>query len=92
VLAIEYLRDNPDSILKAAQSKGDKVEISKIIELDGVRRKLLSEINELRAKRNAASQEIGEVKKAGGDAKNAIKAVQTIGSKIVIVINSKYPP
>ena len=38
--------------------------------------------NELRARRNEASQEIGEMKKSGGDATGAIAAVQSVGSEI----------
>jgi len=82
VLAIEILREHPKTVQKAIDAKGEKVDISRILGLDQDRRNLLSKINELRAERNTASLVIGTLKKSGGDAAEAIAAVQSVGSEI----------
>jgi seryl-tRNA synthetase len=82
VLAIEILREHPKTVQRAIDAKGEQVKVSQILGLDQERRKLLNRNNELRARRNEASQEIGEMKKSGGDATGAIAAVQSVGSEI----------
>ncbi len=52
MLDIKYIRENADKVQQNAKDKGYDIDISKLINLDGDRRKLLSQSDELRTKRN----------------------------------------
>lgn len=52
MLDIRFIRENPEAVQKNAANKKYKVDIDKLLGLDSERRKLLVQIDELRAKRN----------------------------------------
>jgi len=53
MLDIQFIRDNPDKIKKAAKDKGLKPEVvEKVLKLDKQRRELLGQVEELRAEKN----------------------------------------
>jgi seryl-tRNA synthetase len=52
MLDIQFIRDNPKLVEEKSAQKNIKVDISKLLELDESRRKLLQEIEGLRAERN----------------------------------------
>jgi len=58
MLDIQFIRDNPDKVKKATKDKGlnPKV-VERVLELDKQRRELLSQVEELRAKRNKLGKE-----------------------------------
>lgn len=55
MLDIRFIRDNRELVEKSAAAKGYKVEIGKLLEVDDNRRRLIAEIERLRAERNEAS-------------------------------------
>jgi seryl-tRNA synthetase len=56
MLDIKFIRENPDVVKKAAENKGYKVDIDKLLVLDKDRRKILTEVEELRTKQNIISK------------------------------------
>ncbi|MCX6728789.1 MAG: serine--tRNA ligase [Candidatus Saccharibacteria bacterium] len=52
MLDIKYIRENADKVQQNAKDKGYDIDISKLLKLDSDRRKLLSQSDELRTKRN----------------------------------------
>jgi seryl-tRNA synthetase len=52
MLDIQFIRDNPEEVAKKSEQKNYPVDITKLLELDSRRRKLLANIEELRQKRN----------------------------------------
>jgi seryl-tRNA synthetase len=52
MLDIQFIRDNPDLVAEKSKQKNVKVDIPELLELDVERRKLLTEAEELRQKRN----------------------------------------
>lgn len=52
MLDIRYIRENSEKVQTAADQKGYKVSVAKVIELDNSRRELQQKVDELRAKRN----------------------------------------
>ena len=52
MLDIRFIRDNADAVQNNAKNKGYDVDISKLLDLDAKRRKLLTEADGLRTKRN----------------------------------------
>jgi len=52
MLDIKYIRDNLKEVKKATQDKGYKIDFEKLLRLNDERRKIIQEIDELRAQRN----------------------------------------
>lgn len=52
MLDIRYIRENPDHVKRASEQKGYRVDIDALLRLDERRRALLTETDELRARRN----------------------------------------
>jgi seryl-tRNA synthetase len=61
VLDIKLIRDNPDSVRRrlATRGAGDEARVDELLKLDEQRRKLLAEVETLKAQRNKVSKEIG---------------------------------
>jgi len=58
MLDIKFIRENPELLKTIARQKNIKVDIERIIKLDDQRKKLTTQIEEQRAKKNQASKEI----------------------------------
>ena len=82
MLDIRRLRENPDEIQAQAKAKGVETDIRAILALDDRRKEILAEVEELKARRNAASKKIGELKRTGGDAQAAMDEVASIKGRI----------
>jgi seryl-tRNA synthetase len=80
MLDIAFIRSNPDVVKQAAKNKGIDVDIDKLLEVDEQRRKLITSVDELRAKRNELSSSIPKLQ---GEAKQqAITESKRIGAEI----------
>lgn len=55
MLDIQYIRDNPETVVTKAKQKGYPVDVKKLLKLDTQRRDMLTEIERIRAKRNEVS-------------------------------------
>jgi len=53
MLDIQFIRDNPEVVQKKSTEKGYDVSIAELLELDAERRSKLTQVDELRARRNA---------------------------------------
>jgi seryl-tRNA synthetase len=62
MLDIKFIRENPDLIKEAAKKKRLDFDVDKLLKVDDERRKLLKEVEELRAKQNEESDEIAKIK------------------------------
>jgi seryl-tRNA synthetase len=65
MIDIKLIRENPELVKEGIKNKNDKSDIDEILKLDTLRREKLQLVEELKAKRNTASQQIGKLKKAG---------------------------
>jgi seryl-tRNA synthetase len=61
MLSIQLLRENPDLVRRALARRHTEAPLDEAIALDTERRILLTEVETLRAERNALSKEIGEM-------------------------------
>jgi seryl-tRNA synthetase len=86
VLDIKLVRDQPDFVRQrlATRGAGDEAQIDGLLRLDEQRRKLLAEVETLKAQRNRASKEIGALmgqkKTAEAEAKKA--ETRALGDRI----------
>jgi seryl-tRNA synthetase len=83
MLDVKMVRTDPDEVRKALQRRGDPTSsLDEFLAVEERRRQLLTEVESRRAERKRASDEIATVKKAGGDADQAIAAMRALGDQI----------
>ncbi len=82
MLDIRTLRQDPETARAKWASRGLEVDVTAIIALDDRRRALIAEVEGLQRERNSESKRIGQLKKAGEDAEDAMRAVREIGERI----------
>ncbi|MEZ5813799.1 MAG: serine--tRNA ligase [Alphaproteobacteria bacterium] len=75
---IKYIRENAGGFDAAMARRGLAAQSAGILRLDEERRGVQTALQELQQKRNAESQKIGEIKKSGGDAQEAMDAVAAL--------------
>ncbi|PKL78053.1 MAG: serine--tRNA ligase [Ignavibacteriae bacterium HGW-Ignavibacteriae-4] len=82
MIDINILRENPELVKQSAENKNAKVDIDKALELDEIRRKIIVEVENLKALRNKVTQEIADAKKNKEDAQSKIDEMRGVSSKI----------
>ncbi len=84
MLDLADLRERTEEIGAALASRGEDpgVVLRRILEADATRREGLTEVNDLKARRNATSKRIGELKRAGEDASAIIVEMRDLGDEI----------
>ena len=68
MLSIELIRKDLKRVEEGLKKRGDKSDLSALLNLDEQRRSILKKIEELRFQRNNASDEIGKLKREGKSA------------------------
>lgn len=84
MLDIRQIRENPEAVRSALERRGVDVseEVRELLALDEERRAAITEVNELKARRNDVSRRIGELKREGEDASEMIEAMRVVGEEI----------
>ena len=78
---LRAMRQDPEHYIRGVARK-EAGGVEEILDLDRSWRAQLAEVEELRARRNAASEEIAKKKRAGGDAADDIAAMRRVGERI----------
>jgi seryl-tRNA synthetase len=82
MLDIKFIRENPELVKKGIESKNEKSRVDEVLQLDKQRREILVVSEELKAKRNQVSQEVGKLKKARQDASSIVAEMKEVSDKI----------
>jgi seryl-tRNA synthetase len=82
MLDVKLLRREPDQVRAALARRGSADAVDRLLELDARRRELLPQLEGLRAERNEASEAIGDAKRSGEDASEAIATMRGVGARI----------
>ena len=82
MLDIKLIRDQPDAVAAALADKGGAELIHEILARDGERRRLIKEVEDLKALRNKASEAIGQAKRRGEDASAEQARMREVGDRI----------
>src|SRR6185436_18490512 len=82
MLDIKFIREYPDHVREGIRKKGDVDRVDEVLSLDARRRELLQRGEALKAKRNEVSDEIGKLKRGGGDAAKAIGEMEQVKQQI----------
>ena len=67
MLPRQFVRENPDEVRRALETKGVDADLDRILEIDEEWRGLKATGDDLRRKRNEISSEIGELKREGNE-------------------------
>ncbi len=82
MIDIKYIRENPQLIKTAIKNKNEKGDVDLLLELDGKRRSLIFETEELKKLRNENSALVARYKKEKKDAGELIEKTRTLSQKI----------
>lgn len=82
MIDIKYIRENPQLIKTAIKNKNEKGDVDLLLELDGKRRSLIFETEELKKLRNENSARVARYKKEKKDADALIAKTRTLSQKI----------
>ena len=85
MLDLKFIRENKELVEKALRDRKSNLSLTPLIEADEERKKVLSEIEELRASRNKANDEISALLKEKQDARVTIDSMRGISSRIAIL-------
>lgn len=75
-------RENPELVREGLRRRGAAFDLDALLRLDEERRTLGTELDGLKAERNAASEAIARLKREGGDASAAIEKTRVTGDRI----------
>src|SRR5512138_1536143 len=82
MLDLNLISENPELVRTALKNRQMEVSpVDDILRLDEKRRNLLTQVESLKAERNAVSKEIGKMKEAA-ERENKIAAMRDVGDKI----------
>ena len=85
MLDIKLIRERPDYVREAMRRRGESAPIDEVLELDARRRALVTEVEQLRSRRNEASEQVARLKREGGseeEASRLIEEMRIVGDKI----------
>ena len=83
MLDVKMLRSNPDEVREALARRGaSSSSLDEFLAVEQQRRKLLTQVETMRAERKRTSDEIAAVRKGGGGAEQAIAAMRALGDTI----------
>ena len=86
MLSIELIRRDPEFVRQALASRGEEQTLGELLELDAQRRQASSRGDELRARRNQVSREIGQLRSSGQDAPTAVvQEMREVGQQIDVL-------
>lgn len=79
MIDMKVIRESPELVQKALEQRGIAFDLGALVKLDKLHRNLLQQFEELRAKHNQMSKQIG---KGGGDKQELIAQMRQIGDEI----------
>lgn len=82
MLDLKFVRTNPEIVKEALMKRNSNVSLDEFLKQEEDRRKLLFDVESLKAKRNTVSEEVGRLKKSGEDAEQLILEMREVGQEI----------
>ncbi|MCT4611923.1 MAG: serine--tRNA ligase [Clostridia bacterium] len=82
MLDINFIRENEEEVKKGLLKRMDTVDFTELFAKDDERKKIIEEVEVLKAERNKASDEIGAMKREGKNADEVIAKMKAVSDKI----------
>lgn len=77
-----YVREHVEIVEAGLRNRGVALDLQEFLAADAARRRLLSEVEQLKHRRNTASEEVGQRKQQGRDASQLIAEMRELGDRI----------
>ncbi len=87
----KFVLENVDLIVQKCASRGLKVDLTEFLRLSEAKKAALHMVEELRARRNKASEEVARLKRAGADASALIAETKLVGDRIKVLEEEQKP-
>lgn len=81
MLDMKWIRTNPDEVRAFLKARNNDFDLDALLSLDDERRTLISETEELKAKRNEGSKTVGAAKQKGEDASALMEEIRLISER-----------
>jgi seryl-tRNA synthetase len=82
MLDLKLVRERTDEVKAGIRRRGGEIDLREFLALDEKRRTAQQEADDLRRKRNDVSEEIGRLKKTGGQADDKVAEMRAVGDSI----------
>jgi len=82
MLDLRAIREQPDAVDRALQTRDAALSVRAVLEADQRRRQLVTETEELKAERNRVSEAIGQAKRRGGNPEAEMARMREVGERI----------
>src|ERR1700731_7900 len=82
MLDLKFVRNNPEVVKEALRKRHVSISLDHFLQQEEERRKLLFEVETLKARRNSVSEEVGRLKKNGEDAESLVLEMREVGQTI----------
>ena len=82
MIDLRRIREEPERIQEMLRMRDPDICLDEILALDGERRSLIAEVEQLKAERNAGSQEVGRIKREGGDADALLEKLGKLSDQV----------
>ncbi len=82
MLDLKYIRKHPEAVRAALEKRGAGFDLDRLLDLDDEWRRKLFTVERLKNRRNAVSEEIARLKKAGGPAEALIAEMRDVSQQI----------
>lgn len=82
MIDLKLAQKNPEVLEKALKDRGCPQKVEDFLELDGKRRALLAQVEQLKGERNKASAEVAKLKREGGDATDRFQVLGKLSDRI----------
>ncbi|MBN1930323.1 MAG: serine--tRNA ligase [Desulfobacterales bacterium] len=82
MLEIKFIRQNLSEVQNALSNRGESIDLDTFKDFEADRRTVLSEIENLRHRRNIVSEQIAELKTKGDDATDMVTEMRQVSLKI----------
>ena len=82
MIDLKAIQKNPEILAQALAARHSSIDVAEFQALDAERRRLLTEVENLKSQRNAASAEVAQRKRAGESAEETIAALGQLSDRI----------
>ncbi|UCD19333.1 MAG: serine--tRNA ligase [candidate division WOR-3 bacterium] len=82
MIELKMLREDPDTIRAALKKRGVELDLDTVIEMDRTRRASMTEIQELKSRRNELSEKVGTLKRKGEEPEELMKEARLLTESI----------
>jgi len=85
MLDLKFVRSNPEVVKEALKKRNSTLSLDGFLSQEEERRKILFNVENLKAQRNSVSEEVGRRKKSGEDAEALILEMREVGQQIKVL-------